>query len=470
MFKVAPNYIPKLMCTQHPDSTVKITAQEEVDEAVQGFSMYRCDEVMVDYEGKLTPYAQPKDIVVRASQLGIAVGEKFYITPRIPNPRLEDLDRMSLSLEASIIANYYSYKLLNTQAVKWVILPMVESIDVVALIQRLIVRKSQILSEELGIPYEPIQLIPLVEDSAGFITIHDYVLAICNVFKRFDIDIDVLRIFLGKSDAAVRSGHIASALALMFAINELKRLEKELNKNIKIIIGMGSPPFRGGINNPKLVELEVQHYRGYSTVTIQSAIRYDVPFDEYHNVYRTLIENIDGSPRSIDSKILDLVERSTLMYRSLVKRYIEKLNSYATYIPQTRDRITWRIYGRTFMAEDKVLNTPRAIVYTATWYSLGVPPTLLDADFIIDLYKRDEIDILLKYIPYLKKEIEYDSQYYDPEIAMKRLDEEIIMKINNALDILGIKPERNDIYRSLLELNPVEPHIIALGKIRGFLG
>ncbi len=467
---MTPSYIPKLMCTQHPDSTVKITTQEEVDEAIQSFSMYKCDEVMVDYEGKLTPYAQPKDIVVRASQLGIAVGDKFYITPRIPNPRLEDLDRMSLSLEASIIANYYSYKLLNTQAVKWVILPMVENIDVVELVQRLIMRKSQVLSEELGIPYEPIQLIPLVEDSASFITVHDYVLIICNVLRKFNVDINVLRIFLGKSDAAVRSGHIASALALMFAMNKLKKLEKELGKNIEIIIGMGSPPFRGGINNPKLVEFEVQHYRGYSTVTIQSAVRYDIPFDVYHEVYKTLIENVNNSPRNMDSGILDLVERSTMMYRSLVKRYIEKLNSYAEYIPQTRDRVTWKIYGRTFIVEDKTLNTPRAIVYTATWYSIGVPPTLLDADFIIDLYKRDEIDILLKYIPYLEKEIKYDSQYYDPEIAMKRLDEEIVMKINNALDILGIKPERNNVYRSLLELNPVEPHVIALGKIRGFLG
>ncbi len=464
------NYIPKLMCTQHPDSTVKITAQEEVDEAVQGYSMYKCDEVMVDYEGKLTPYAQPKDIVVRASQLGIAIGDKFYITPRIPNPRLEDLDRMSLSLEASIIANYYSYKLLNTQAVRWIILPMVENIDVVRIVQRLIMRKGQVISEELGIPYEPIQLIPLVEDSAGFITIHDYVFTIHNVVKEFNMDIDILRIFLGKSDAAVKSGHIASALALMFAINELKKLEKELDKKIKIIIGMGSPPFRGGINNPKLVGYEVQHYRGYSTVTIQSAIRYDEPFDIYREVYKVLIENIEKGPRDIDSEVLDIVERSTAMYRSLVGKYIDKLNSYATHIPQTRDRITWKVYGRVFMAEDKVLNTPRAIVYTATWYSIGVPPTLLDADLIIDLYKKDKIDLLFKYMPYLEKELRYDSQYYDPEIAIKRLDEDIVTKINNALDILGIKPEKLDVYRSLLELNPVEPHIVALGKIRGFLG
>ena len=38
--------IPRLMCTQHPDTTVKITAAEEVDEAIVAFTAYGCDEVM----------------------------------------------------------------------------------------------------------------------------------------------------------------------------------------------------------------------------------------------------------------------------------------------------------------------------------------------------------------------------------------------------------------------------------------
>jgi phosphoenolpyruvate carboxylase len=106
---------------------------------------------MSDYEGKLTPYAQPKDIVVRASKLGIAVGEKYFVTPRIPNPRLEDIDRVTLSIEASLIANFYSYKYLNTQAVKWIILPMIEEPETVRLIQRLIIKKMRMYYEELGL-------------------------------------------------------------------------------------------------------------------------------------------------------------------------------------------------------------------------------------------------------------------------------------------------------------------------------
>jgi len=114
--------------------------------------MFECDEVMSDYEGKLTPYAQPKDIVLRAYKLGIAAGEDYFITPRVPNPRLEDIDRLALSLEASIMADYYSYRYLNTQAVKWIILPMVEDPEIIRLVQRLIIKKVNVYHEELGLP------------------------------------------------------------------------------------------------------------------------------------------------------------------------------------------------------------------------------------------------------------------------------------------------------------------------------
>ncbi len=103
--------IPRLMCTQHPDMTVKITAEGgEVDEALVAYAVYGCDEVMVDYEGKSTPYSQPKEIIMKAHEVGIALGERLFITPRLPNPKLEDLDRAMLAMETSVIANYFSIK------------------------------------------------------------------------------------------------------------------------------------------------------------------------------------------------------------------------------------------------------------------------------------------------------------------------------------------------------------------------
>jgi len=462
--------IPRLMCTQHPDSAVKITAQEEVDEAIQSYTMYGCDEVMSDYEGKLTPYAQPKDIVMKAKSLDIPIGEKFYVTPRIPNPRLEDFDRVALTLEAALIANYYSYTYLGTQAVKWIILPMTEAIDVVALIQRLIIRKSRVLCEEMKIPCTIMQLIPLVEDSSKLMHIHEYILSLYNILNEFDADLKDMRVFLGKSDAATKSGHIASALSMIYALHKIIEVDKELDMDIKPIIGMGSPPFRGGINNPKLVDIEVQQYTGFTTVTIQSAVRYDVTYTDYQKVQSTLLNNIGKTPKKVELDIVKFIEDATTMYRHLVARYIDIVNRYASNIPTTRDRVTWKEYGRIIVLDDKMLHTPRAIVYTATWYVLGIPPLFLDADFIIEAYKKDIIDYIIKYIPYIRKEWEYEAQFYAPHIAEKRLDKEIVLKVNKAMDIMGIKYEPMDLYEKLIELTPVEPHILSLAKIRGFLG
>jgi len=66
--------IPRLMCTQHPDATVKIMSAEEVDEALVAFAAYGCEEAMVDYEGKTTPYSQPKEIVAKCHQAELPLG------------------------------------------------------------------------------------------------------------------------------------------------------------------------------------------------------------------------------------------------------------------------------------------------------------------------------------------------------------------------------------------------------------
>jgi phosphoenolpyruvate carboxylase len=265
--------------------------------------MYGCDEVMVDYEGKLTPYAQPKEIVLKVGSLGIPIGEKLFITPRVPNPRLEDLDRVSLSIEAALLANYYSYTRLGTQAVKWIILPMVEDPAMVRLVQRLIVKKMRVYQEEFSIPKMDVQLVPLVEDVERLLEIHRFITILYNAVKDYGIEMHNLRVFIGKSDAAVKAGHIASSIGITLALYKTLIVDNELDLDIKPIIGMGMPTFRGGINNPALVEHEVRCYQGFRTVTIQSAIRYDNPFEKYRKVYTVLSDWIDKPARAIDEGI-----------------------------------------------------------------------------------------------------------------------------------------------------------------------
>ncbi len=85
----------------------------------------------------------------------------------------------------------------------------------------------------------------------------------------------------------------------------------------------------------------------------------------------------------------------------------------AKHIPSTRDRVNWKVYGRVFEMEDGSIILPRAIVYTSTWYAMGLPPTLLDAPFILESAKNDGLDLILKLLPMYRKELEYDARFFD---------------------------------------------------------
>ncbi|MEM1532625.1 MAG: phosphoenolpyruvate carboxylase [Desulfurococcaceae archaeon] len=464
--------IPKLMCTQHPDSTIKVRVEEEVDEAIVGYTIYSCGEVMVDYEGKLTPYSQPKEIVVKASKAGIPVGYDFFITPRMPNPFIEEFDRAMLALEASVLANYYSSKVLGSQAVKWIILPMVEDVDVVVFVQKIIGRKAKMLSEETGVKLDAITVVPLLEDAFIQTRAHNIVYALTKEMAEAGMGDECLRVFLGFSDSAVRYGHIASALGVKYSLSKITSLSK-LGLCIKPIIGSGSPPFRGGVNNTELVPLEVKTYKGYSTVTVQSAIRYDVPLNEYEFFRETVINGANVEPdAAIDEESLRLfIKESSESYRSFVGRILRGIEHVINLIPSTRDRISWRSYGRLVIdGENQVINVPRAIMYTAMWYNIGLPPTLLDSPYIVKLAKKDLLDDLLKALPQLVHEWSYDSSFYDPEISAKFIGDEGVKTVNEALEYMNVDVNPNRAYVAMLKQAQTEAHVIALGKLRKFLG
>ncbi len=464
--------IPKLMCTQHPDSTIKVRVEEEVDEAIIGYTIYGCEEVMVDYEGKLTPYSQPKEIVVKASKAGIPVGSKFFVTPRMPHPFLEEFDRAMLALEASVLANYCSSKALGSQAVKWVILPMVEEVDTVIFVQKIVGRKAKMISEETSVKLDAITVVPLLEDAFIQTRAHNVIYALAKEMTSAGMEDECLRVFLGFSDSAVRYGHIASALGVKYSLLKIMDLSK-LGLCVKPIIGSGSPPFRGGVNNVELAPLEVETYRGYSTVTVQSAIRYDVPLNEYELFRETVVGGANAEPSAaIDEESLRLfIKESSESYRSFVGRILRGVEHVIGLIPSTRDRVSWRVYGRLLIdGENQVINVPRAIMYTAMWYSIGLPPTLLDSPYIVKLAKKDLLDDLLKALPQLVQEWIYDSAFYDPEVSAKFIGNEGVKEINEALEYLNIDLNPNEAYVAMLKQVQTEAHVIALGKLRKFLG
>jgi len=463
-------YIPRLMCTQHPDATVKVTAEEEVHESIVGFTLYGCDEVMSDFEGKSTPYVQPRLIVEEAARSGLPIGETIFVTPRMPNPKLEEFDRAALTVTAAAAANVASMRLVGTPAVRWIILPMTEDLSVVLTAQRLIDRIGRAVAEEAGFRHQPIHLIPLLEDAEAQIHADEVIRGFVSELRRLGIEERPLRVMLGKSDSAVKYGHVASTVALRYALSVLHRLRGE-GIEVAPIIGMGTPPFRGAINNAELISYEVVNYSGYWTVTIQSAIRYDAPISDYLKVREAVLGGMYSEPPRLDyDHVKSLVNIFSAVYRELVNRYAEKVAEASLLVPSTRDRVPWTQYGRRVTTGDgRVVNMPRAIVYTATWYILGIPPTLIDLAALPRL-NDEQMELLRRLAPFLLDEIKYDLRFYDPAYAAQRLDDHIVKRINEGLDVLGLRPEPDPTYVELLRRTKTPGSVLGLGKYRKFLG
>jgi phosphoenolpyruvate carboxylase len=326
-----------------------------------------------------------------------------------------------LALEVSVLANSYSRKVADVDAVRWIILPMVEDFETLTLVYKALDLKTRDLVELGAFRYSSvIELISLLEDAKRQIRVEYFIKALFRSAAASGRVVENMRVFLGISDSAVRHGHVASALAVIHASQQIDVINREGEYKIWPIVGMGSPPFRGGLNNPRLAHVETLQYSGYRTATVQSAVRYDVSYAEFLRVRETLSRLYP--PRGLEIKET-WVEVASRMYRDLVDVYLPKIVEVASAIPSTRERVSWKQYGRTI--EEGGVQVPRAIVYTATWYFVGVPPTLLDAQFIAWAYKTDELDVILRALPALLDEWRYDSSFYCRKRAKNVLGEDL---------------------------------------------
>jgi len=341
---------------------------------------------------------------------------------------------------------------------------MVEDVETMSLVRRTLKRKAEDYKAEAKVGVGNIE-VSLFEDA--FVQLKAKAL-LDEVFKGEEAR--EMRLFLGKSDSAVKHSHLVSALAIAYTLSRLGDMESELGPRIRPILGMGSPPFRGGLNNPRLASMEVVQYAGYYTATIQSAVRYDVALEEFLKVREAILNGCCTPRHRVPDEVLCIVQEASAKYRALVVKYADKVIEVARLVPSARDRVSWTAYGRTLTGGERVVNMPRAIVYTSAWYATGLPPTLLDAPYLLELAKSDKLDLVLKTLPTYLKELEYDLEFFDKSTAEKYLDGEIVKAMVELADYLGLEARPNPAYATLLRMPRNEANIIALGKYRKFLG
>ncbi|AEM38718.1 phosphoenolpyruvate carboxylase [Pyrolobus fumarii 1A] len=503
--------IPLAMATQHPDSANKgFNSQEEVGEALLDLlplseGGFGCDEKMIDYEGKLTPYQQMKWVVEELIKAGLEPGEDFIITPRVPAEKLEEAERQFFVLMGVMTANKYSIDKTGNQAIRYIVHPMSESPQELLVLQRRVVKLQRLAEEELGLHgAEPPKIIPLIEEVIRHLHADKLLEGFhANVAKQLGMLYDSYRVFLGKSDAALGYGHLASSISLVVALSKIYRWGQQEGVRVYPIIGVGKPPFRGHLA-PHAVDKFVMQYRGYYTVTIQTALRYDTPREDYIHTLRILRENA-----AADAKVLSkeeervLAEAARIATREYLRFLIQVADIVYTvsrHVPKRRERVPTEQYGRDIspslaFASDpsllvnakSTLPLPRAIRFTASMYTLGIPPALVGLGRGLEAIRKrlgEEVyELVLKLLPSLPTDVEFELRWWFPDIARSYMPSEIVKLVEEDVrivrDVFGVEPEPAppEYKKLMLEARgniaagrSAAKQIEDMGKIRGFLG
>ncbi|MEM0216840.1 MAG: phosphoenolpyruvate carboxylase [Candidatus Bathyarchaeia archaeon] len=421
--------IPRTMSTQHPDcvnlpawcSEEIIHGEAEIEEAYYAYSKLGCMEVMWDAEGKDVDTRVVRKLLSKYEAFfkENILGEDVFLTYRIPNPTVETVEGKILleSLVNILVAHdiataFYGRE---TSPLFEVILPLTtRSEDLLGLkrcYEKALVSIESVnlcdyikVSDWMG-SFEPktIEVIPLIEDVESMLNVNQIIEPYIRAVKP-----EYLRVFLARSDPALNYGLICAVTLCKIALSKIKSVEKATGVEIFPIIGVGTMPFRGHLTPSNLPNF-LEEYSGVYTVTIQSALKYDYPFEETKMLVRTLNEKLPkGEPKIIESCEEDILRKILFKfmksYQDTVEALAPLINYVAGYVPPRRAR---KLHIGLFGYSRSVgrVSLPRAIPFAAALYTLGIPAEFIGLRAIENLYET-EWNIINEYYIKLKNDLE----------------------------------------------------------------
>ncbi len=417
--------IPATMSTQHPDNVnlpdwcegTVIEGNAEIYEAYFAYSQLGCHEVMWDSEGKDVDTRVVRKLLDKHPGFFMEnqLGKDVFLTYRIPNPKIEGAERKvfvetlyNIAVACDVASTFYKR---DVVPIFEVILPFTTDAKepiwlynyykkAIATVEETCLDDGLKAKDWIGC-FQPksIEVIPLIED-------FDSILAADKIVEPYikAIKPRYLRVFIARSDPALNYGLLSAVLLSKLAFSKLKLLEKKLNVSIHLILGVGSMPFRGHLS-PENVEKFLQEYRGLSTVTVQSALKYDYPTMQVKDCINTLNKRLpSGEPPTIgpseEEKLVEMLHESRRFYERVVEGLAPLINSVASHVPARRAR---KLHIGLFGYSRRVgrVSLPRAIPFAAALYTLGIPPEFLGGKFFEEM-KEDEWKLVQKFYVNLK--------------------------------------------------------------------
>lgn len=341
------------------------------------------------------------------------------------------------------------------------------------------------------------RIIPLIEDAPALLHAKELVKStILSWEERFGTAPEKFRVFLGKSDSALSFGHVASTLSCKYAISGISELNSELDTGTGIIFGAGTLPFRGNLNL-KNAENFFREYRGISTITLQSAVRYSHGKGEAEALVRLAEARLPESPNIYSSEekeeIINLIGVFGTRYSRIIRELSPAINQLACLLPQQRDRLMHKGTGgysrnapdisclvslcrsdigkelETSMPSED-LHLPRAIKFTGALYSIGLPPEFIGTGTALE-EAREKLGeetcerLLTKYFPSLGSDLSFASGYLDLNVASRFISEACLKEVRKDIEVLSdtfnlkVRPEPS--YRILLEM--MQPDLLQAG-------
>ncbi len=530
--KVREARIPRTLATQHPDATKFVRVQEEPEEAVECLVEFGAEEYMVDFEGKLTPYLQPIQVLMELHEAGVRVGEERFVIVRVPSATKENVLRQVQALLGVMEANSELLKEdPDARGIFEVVHPMTSSPEELVETADRISYARRFASRELDVPLKAgnLRIIPLIEEVPELLDIRNILTGYVEGMREIGMDVSYLRVFIGRSDPALSYGHLPAVLACKLAIFEVYELSDELGIPMAPILGGGCLPFRGHIR-PGMEDEFVEEYAGTATYTVQSGFRYDHDREKAVASIRRINELAANDPVQLSGDDIEYLVLATAIfvkhYLSVFFRCIGTLNIVADMIPNTRDRLARKgpvgyardipepdrvgarckdlgDVGRELYRElrrmrvEKLPELPRAIKFTGACYTVGMPPELIGTGRgLAEVEERlgeDALDaVISRLYPMLREDLQFAVEYTFLETAGSVLPSSGVAMVNTDLEYcveyLNLEPPSDFEYQNLVhtlepylryvvseggveEVNPfVRDLLLEMGRMRGSLG